>query len=659
MQLNDSTFFSSSARWLLVLLGLLSAGSAPAQTKSAKRGVAYGYHSAADMRALAPGLSWWYNWSPVPDAGVTSVYQGLGMEFVPMQWNKDLNGATVTADALAARIPAGAKYLLGFNEPNFRRQSNLTPKQAAALWPVLQEVARRKNLKLVSPALNYCGDCVSENGVTYYSPTQYLDAFFAACPTCQVDYIAVHTYVCDVRWLRDKIGELKKYNKPIWLTEFSCGDMPHDQITLDGQKKYMTDAVAYLESEPAVFRYSWFAGRNNEIPYINLLGADGQLTALGQLYVGLPAAGSPPPPTPTPNPAPATRLTPVAATASSTQPGNPATNATDQNRATRWASNWTGTEYLQLDLGAPRDISRVKISWESAYAKDYRLETSLDGINWTSPPLRTVLNSNGGDEDLTGLTGRGRYLRLTGTRRALPAFGYSIYELEVYGPAAAPAAPQQLEAESYTSMSGVQVESCAEGGQDVGYIDAGDRLTYANVSFPTAGSYLIEYRVASPNGGTLRTELDGAALGNPVTVPATGGWQSWRTVSQTVTVGAGTHTLGIVAATGGWNINWLRLTPPPTAASASAAAGLAPAAEAAPLSIYPNPVTQTATLTGLTPAPTTIIIYDARGALVRRVELAQPGPAETVDVSGLAGGIYFLRATTSNGAGKTQRFVKQ
>ena len=652
-------FLSSPARWLLVLLGLVGAWPALAQTKSAKRGVAYGYHSAADMRALAPGLSWWYNWSPGPDAGVTSVYQGLGLDFVPMQWNKDLNGATVTADALAARIPAGAKYLLGFNEPNFRSQANLTPTQAAALWPVLQEVARRKNLKLVSPALNYCGDCVSENGITYYSPTQYLDAFFAACPTCQVDYIAVHTYVCDVRWLRDKIGELKKYNKPIWLTEFSCGDLPHDQITLDGQKKYMTDAVAYLESEPAVFRYSWFAGRNNEIPYINLLGADGQLTALGQLYVGLPYAGSPPPPSPPPAPTPDVRLTPVAVQASSSQGGNPAANAIDQNRATRWASNWTGTEYLQLDFGTPRDISRVKILWESAYAKDYRLETSLDGVTWNTPPLRTVLNSNGGEEDLTGLAGRGRYLRLTGTRRALSSFGYSIYELEVYGPAAAPAAPIQVEAESYSSMSGVQVESCAEGGQDVGYIDAGDRLTYANVRFPAAGSYLIEYRVASPNGGTLRPELDGAALGSPVALPATGGWQNWRTVSQTVTVSAGLHTLALVATTGGWNINWLRLTPPPAAASASSAALLTAANEAAPLRVYPNPVGTTATLTGLTTAPTTVVIYDARGALVRRVELAQPGPAETLNVSGLADGVYFLRATTSTGAVQTQRFVKQ
>jgi hypothetical protein len=173
----------SLVAWGLLSLGTLLSGSpAQAQTKSSKRGLAYDIKSVADLNVLAPGLSWWYNWSPAPNAAVVSTYPGLGLDFVPMQWNKDLDGGAVTADKLAAKVPAGAKYLLGFNEPNFRYQANLTPTQAAALWPVLQDVAKRKNLKLVSPAVNYCGDCVSENGVTYYSPTQYLDAFLRPAP---------------------------------------------------------------------------------------------------------------------------------------------------------------------------------------------------------------------------------------------------------------------------------------------------------------------------------------------------------------------------------------------------------------------------------------------------------------------------------------------
>ncbi len=417
-----NTFRQATARLFGGVLVLLLAGgaTAQAQTKSPKRGVAYGYHSAADMQALAPGLSWWYNWVAAPETSAAGVYAGLGVDYVPMQWGQTLGNGTVTADQLAANIPNTARYLLGFNEPNFLLQANLTPNQAAALWPVLEEAARRKNLKLVSPALNYCGNCVTQNGVTYYSPTQYLDAFFVACPNCRVDYIAVHTYVCEERYLREKIAEVKKYNKPIWLTEFACGDMPAAGITLPVQQKYIMDAVNYLEKDPAIFRYAWFSGRNGEIPNINLLGGSGQLTALGQEYVGLPAGWEP------------GRLVPATVSASSTETAaTGAANVTDQNINTRWASALgSDPQSLQLDFGTPQTIARVLLSWEAAYATDYKLETSLNGTSWT--PLITVINGDGGVDNLTGLKGYGRYLRLTGSHRAT-TYGYSLWEMEVFG----------------------------------------------------------------------------------------------------------------------------------------------------------------------------------------------------------------------------------
>lgn len=408
--------------WLcggVLLATLLAFGGPVAAQRSPKRGLAYGYHSAADMQVLAPGVSWWYNWASVPETSAAGVYAGLGFDYVPMQWNGQLNGGPVTAPQLAANIPNGARYLLGFNEPNFIDQANMTPNQAAAIWPVLETVARQRNLQLVSPAVNYCGNCVVENGVTYYSPVQYLDAFFAACPNCQVDYIAVHTYVCEERYLREKIAELKKYNKPIWLTEFACGDMPAAQITLPVQQKYMLDAVNYLEKEPAIFRYSWFSGRNGQIPNVNLLGASGQLTPLGQEYVSRPVGWEP------------GRLMPVAVTASSHETtSTDANNATDQNINTRWGSVFADPQYLQLDFGAPQNITRVQLSWETAYALDYQIQTSPDGLYWT--PIQTVINGDGGLDNLTGLNARGRYLRLYGTRRAT-AYGYSLYEIEVFG----------------------------------------------------------------------------------------------------------------------------------------------------------------------------------------------------------------------------------
>ena len=136
---------------------------------------------------------------------------------------------------------------------------------------------------MLSPAVNFCGgDCHETD------PFVYLDKFFAACTDCKVDAIAAHWYACTGEALSWYLDQLKKYNLPIWLTEFSCGD--DADRSLEKQKKYMTDAVAVLEADPRVARYAWFAGRTDVIPNVSLLGGDGQLTELGELYLSLPHA---------------------------------------------------------------------------------------------------------------------------------------------------------------------------------------------------------------------------------------------------------------------------------------------------------------------------------------------------------------------------------
>ncbi|MEU1075884.1 MULTISPECIES: discoidin domain-containing protein [unclassified Streptomyces] len=120
------------------------------------------------------------------------------------------------------------------------------------------------------------------------------------------------------------------------------------------------------------------------------------------------------------------------ATASSTETSSlAAKNAFDGDTATRWASaEGKDPQWIRVDLGATAAISRVKLSWEAAYAKAYRVEVSEDGASWT--PLAEEKAGNGGTDDWTGLSGKGRYLRVYGTARAT-AYGYSLYEAEVYG----------------------------------------------------------------------------------------------------------------------------------------------------------------------------------------------------------------------------------
>ncbi|MEU7031235.1 discoidin domain-containing protein [Streptomyces sp. SBR177] len=105
--------------------------------------------------------------------------------------------------------------------------------------------------------------------------------------------------------------------------------------------------------------------------------------------------------------------------------------AFDGDPATRWASTeGVDPQWIRVDLGAPVTVSRVKLLWEVAYAESYRVEISADGSTWTR--LATETAGNGGTDDWTGLTGKGRYLRVYGTERGTP-YGYSLYEVEVYG----------------------------------------------------------------------------------------------------------------------------------------------------------------------------------------------------------------------------------
>ena len=97
---------------------------------------------------------------------------------------------------------------------------------------------------------------------------------------------------------------------------------------------------------------------------------------------------------------------------------------------TRWASAYSGTQWIQVDLGVNTSISRVKLTWDPAYAIDYQIQISTNGNNWTT--LRSITGNSSLINDNTGLNGTGRYLRINGTTKALPAWGFSLYELEVY-----------------------------------------------------------------------------------------------------------------------------------------------------------------------------------------------------------------------------------
>jgi hypothetical protein len=170
-------------------------------------------------------------------------------------------------------------YLLGFNEPDNGSQSNLSPSQAAGMWPQMQNLAKKEGIQyIVSPAVA--------------SSVSWMKSFMADCSGCQVDFIAVHFYGCLLhstpQWtgLAEYLEQFYQFNKPIWLTEFSCDSSQ----SVQQQTTYMQAAIPYLEANSWVYRYSWFNA--GPIPNAELTngGGSGALTALGQVYVSLPEA---------------------------------------------------------------------------------------------------------------------------------------------------------------------------------------------------------------------------------------------------------------------------------------------------------------------------------------------------------------------------------
>ncbi|SDS82699.1 Glycosyl hydrolases family 8 [Streptomyces sp. TLI_053] len=109
--------------------------------------------------------------------------------------------------------------------------------------------------------------------------------------------------------------------------------------------------------------------------------------------------------------------------------------AVDGSGTTRWASaEGVDNQWIRIDLGAGTSVGQVVLKWEGAYAKAYRVELSDDGSTWRQ--LYSTTAGDGGTDTLT-VSGTGRYLRVYGTKRAT-SYGYSLYEVEVYGGAGTP-----------------------------------------------------------------------------------------------------------------------------------------------------------------------------------------------------------------------------
>ena len=119
-------------------------------------------------------------------------------------------------------------------------------------------------------------------------------------------------------------------------------------------------------------------------------------------------------------------------------------NVNDGDLLTRWSSEYKDGEYWQVDLGRPRAIDQVSMTWQDAYASRFTISTSVDGVNFSTAAdvTQTIPQA-----ELDAKTARttsfpprtGRYLRVTGVERSRREpggrqFGTSLWNVSVFGP---------------------------------------------------------------------------------------------------------------------------------------------------------------------------------------------------------------------------------
>ncbi|HEY0454351.1 discoidin domain-containing protein [Actinophytocola sp.] len=225
----------------------------------------------------------------------------------------------------------------------------------------------------------------------------------------------------------------------------------------------------------------------------------------------------------------------------------PGTAAVDGNLGTRWSSQFTDPQWIQVDLGAGAAIQEVRLNWEAAYARAFTVQVSSDATAWST--VYTTSAGTGGDQTLA-VTGTGRYVRLQLTARATQ-YGYSLWEFQVYGNGSTGPGPDGLlsygkpaTASTYQNDGACGgctpakvtdydpatrwATSATNGWVDPGWItiDLGATATVSKVVLQWDPAYAVSYQIQvsddNANWRTIYTTTAGRGFKETLTVSGTG-----------------------------------------------------------------------------------------------------------------------------------------
>lgn len=207
------------------------------------------------------------------------------------------------------------------------------------------------------------------------------------------------------------------------------------------------------------------------------------------------------------------------------------------------------------------DLERLGVSWLTFLSlarvmDDTRFKDRLDngGVVWT-PDFGTWPS---GSRSVYGNAGEPRAIRSTVTTRIeAEDFDHGGPGKAYYDTTTGNSGNQYRPGEDVD----IQATSDTGGGYNVGWIGTGEWLEYT-VNVKNPGRYIVNVRVASPTAsGSLRLRLAGVDFTGVWSVPATGDYQAWTTLSKTVDLIPGQQILRFEAISSGFNLNWIEFVP--------------------------------------------------------------------------------------------------
>jgi hypothetical protein len=288
---------------------------------------------------------------------------------------------------------------------------------------------------------------------------------------------------------------------------------------------------------------------------------------------------------------------------------------------------------------------------------------TIASYSWTQvsgPATASFSNAATAATTASGLTSAGSYtFQLTATDNA-GASAYADLVITVNdAPPPPPTTNIHIEAETYTAMSGIQTETTTDAGSglNVKGQDLNDWMDYS-VNVPVAGVYTLNFRVANNSGGSqFELRSNGTAL-TRLSVPNTGGLQTWQTISIQVSLSAGQQTFRIatVKSKNPWNINWWEIVSTGTITTQRFMETETQTVQSgASLMAFPNPLTDQFTLSvnNAWQGRMKVEIINQMGVIQKQFTLDKHNAGAqnfSMAASGLPRGKYIVRVSMNNNA---------